>query len=67
MARLHILFWSAKCPTCIKLRKSSTTATLIIDLYGHSRDEMLDVLDKSLPVWVNNAMKGGYPFVIPWT
>lgn len=36
-----------------------------LDLHGYTRDEALLKLNKSLPAWVDIAMKGSYPFVIP--
>jgi len=45
--------------------KSLSRGTIIIDLHGYSRDEALIKLDESLPVWVNSAMRGEYPWIIP--
>ena len=36
-----------------------------LDLHGCTRKEALIKLDESLEVWVDTAMKGSYPFVIP--
>jgi len=36
-----------------------------LDLHGYTREEALIKLDESLKVWVDTAMKGSYPFVIP--
>lgn len=38
---------------------------ITIDLHGYSRDEALETLDKSLPGWVETAMKGESPWVTP--
>ena len=35
-----------------------------IDLHGLSKEQALAKLDESLPVWIDTAMKGSYPFVI---
>jgi len=37
----------------------------IIDLHGLSAEEAVYRLDKHLPSWIETAMKGTYPFVIP--
>jgi DNA-nicking Smr family endonuclease len=36
-----------------------------IDLHGMAKDEALVTLDEELPKWVNSAMRGSHPFVIP--
>jgi DNA-nicking Smr family endonuclease len=36
-----------------------------IDLHGHTQEEALTKLNESLPQWMETAMKGAYPFVIP--
>lgn len=36
-----------------------------LDLHGFTRDEALAKLDESLAAWVNAAMRGSYPFVVP--
>lgn len=38
---------------------------IMIDLHGLTKDEALTKLDKNLPKWVDTAMKGEHPFVIP--
>ncbi|KAL7538523.1 hypothetical protein ACHAXR_008615 [Thalassiosira sp. AJA248-18] len=48
-----------------KTSKSFARAPISIDLHGYSKDEALKKLDESLPVWVDTAMKGVYPWVIP--
>eukprot|EP00571_Detonula_confervacea_P015386 CAMPEP_0172303428 /NCGR_PEP_ID=MMETSP1058-20130122/4961_1 /TAXON_ID=83371 /ORGANISM="Detonula confervacea, Strain CCMP 353" /LENGTH=70 /DNA_ID=CAMNT_0013014235 /DNA_START=944 /DNA_END=1156 /DNA_ORIENTATION=+ len=35
-----------------------------MDLHGFSRYKALDMLRKGLREWVNEAMKGEYPFVV---
>jgi len=37
----------------------------LIDLHGLTAKEAVYRLDKSLPTWIETAMKGTYPFVIP--
>ncbi|KAL7539744.1 hypothetical protein ACHAXR_009565 [Thalassiosira sp. AJA248-18] len=48
-----------------KTSKSLARAPISIDLHGYSRNEALVKLDESLSVWVDTAMKGEYPWVIP--
>ena len=38
---------------------------IMIDLHGFTSKEALSKLDESLPSWIETAMKGTYPFVIP--
>lgn len=38
---------------------------IIADLHGLTKEEALCKLDSSLPQWIDIAMKGSYPFVIP--
>ena len=38
---------------------------MMIDLHGFTAKEALSKLDESLPSWIETAMKGTYPFVIP--
>jgi len=38
---------------------------IMIDLHGLTADEAVCRLDKHLPSWIETAMKGTYPFVIP--
>ena len=38
---------------------------IMIDLHGLNAEEAVYRLDKHLPSWVETAMKGTYPFVIP--
>jgi len=38
---------------------------IMIDLHGLTAEEAVYRLDKSLPTWIETAMKGTYPFVIP--
>jgi len=38
---------------------------IMIDLHGLTADEAVYRLDKHLPTWIETAMKGTYPFVIP--
>lgn len=48
-----------------KTGKSLSRRPLIIDLHGCSQADAMKLLDKGLPNWVDSAMKGEYPFVIP--
>ena len=38
---------------------------IMIDLHGLTAEEAVYMLDKHLPDWIDTAMKGTYPFVIP--
>ena len=38
---------------------------IMIDLHGLTAEEAVYRLDKHLPSWIEIAMKGTYPFVIP--
>lgn len=44
-------------------RASATNKAIVIDLHGLTKAEALAKLDKALPVWIDKAMTGGYPFV----
>ena len=54
-----------------KTTKSSSSSRgrrqddIMIDLHGLSAEEAVYRLDKHLPDWIETAMKGTYPFVIP--
>ena len=39
--------------------------SISIDLHGLTEEEALALLDSTLPGWVDSAMEGSYPFVIP--
>jgi len=49
---------------CSSSRSTATNKAIVIDLHGLTKTEALAKLDKALPVWVNMAMKGGYPFLV---
>ena len=44
--------------------KTKGQRVIVLDLHGCSRYKALGVLRKRLPAWVEDAMKGDYPFVI---
>ncbi len=47
-------------------KPSSAKKKLVtLDLHGLTKEEALEKLDGSLPAWVDTAMKGEYPWVIP--
>ena len=51
-------------------RRSARTgrrAAASLDLHGCTREEALRQLDAHLPAWVDAAMRGSYPFVMPVT
>lgn len=43
----------------------SSNRSMFIDLHGLPKDEAVEKLDESLSVWVDTAMRGEYPWVIP--
>ena len=45
--------------------RQPTRKVIIIDLHGLTKVDALARLDTSLPKWVDIAMKGEYPWVIP--
>jgi len=49
-------------PTAGRGRRRDDT---LIDLHGLTAEEAVYRLDKHLPSWIDTAMKGTYPFVIP--
>ncbi|KAL3804024.1 hypothetical protein HJC23_006415 [Cyclotella cryptica] len=44
---------------------SNRSNNFTIDLHGHTEEEALQRLDESLPEWMDAAMQGEYPFVVP--
>ncbi|KAL7550134.1 hypothetical protein ACHAWF_013380 [Thalassiosira exigua] len=44
---------------------SASLPTSTLDLHGRTREEALERLDEALEVWVDEAMRGSYPFVRP--
>jgi len=46
-------------------KRSSSCNASILDLHGCTKDEALAKLDESLVIWVDAAMRGSYPFVMP--
>ena len=48
-----------------KTTKSSRRPIITLDLHGYSTQKALKKLDESLPIWVETAMKGTAPRVIP--
>lgn len=49
----------------IHSRSSVSLRSSIIDLHGCTQDEAIQRLDSSLSDWVDTAMKGEYPWVMP--
>lgn len=47
--------------------RSSNDASSILDLHGCTREEALTKLDGALETWVDIAMQGSYPFILPAT
>jgi DNA-nicking Smr family endonuclease len=54
-------------PSASRKSRSSSGSDLSLDLHGCSREEARTKLDESLKVWVDTAMEGTYPFVLPAT
>merc|ERR1711957_950906 len=48
-----------------KTFKSPLGHPLVVDLHGLSAEQALEILNSNLPVWMETAMKGDYPWVIP--
>mmetsp|Transcript_10798 Transcript_10798/g.19544 ORF Transcript_10798/g.19544 Transcript_10798/m.19544 type:complete len:487 (-) Transcript_10798:31-1491(-) len=48
-----------------KSQRNNLYNALTLDLHGYTVDEALTKLDESLAAWVDTAMQGSYPFVIP--
>lgn len=46
-------------------RKAHIRKIISLDLHGLSKKQALDALKANLPRWVDTAMKGDYPWVIP--
>ena len=46
---------------------SYNRSALYIDLHGHTKEQAETKLDECLPEWIDIAMRGEYPFVIPVT
>jgi len=51
--------------TCKLASSCSPIKDFCVDLHGNTREEALDKLDECLPEWMDAAMKGEYPFVVP--
>ena len=45
--------------------KKSSSKDITIDLHGMTKDEAMNKLNECLPEWIQIAMKGLYPWVIP--
>ena len=45
--------------------KSLGIAPITLDLHGYIRTAAIQKLNEMLPIWVDTAMKGEYPWVIP--
>lgn len=52
-------------PSALASHSSMHALLPTLDLHGSTRAEALAKLDESLEVWVESAMRGGYPFVRP--
>jgi len=48
-----------------KTSKSASSGLITLDLHGCTKDEALEMLGENFLVWVDTAMKGEYPWVIP--
>ena len=56
------LYKTTKSSSSIRGRRQND---IMIDLHGLTAEEAVYRLDKHLPDWIETAMKGTYPFVIP--
>merc|ERR1712087_88151 len=61
------LYKTAKLSAIAFSNRPSSSTALALDLHGCTREEALVKLDDTLKVWVNTAMQGSYPFVVPAT
>ena len=41
--------------------------SITIDLHGYTKEAAVEKLNASLPSWIDAAMRGDYPFVVPVT
>ena len=48
-----------------KTRNHKYSTVLSIDLHGMRVEEALTKLNNSLPIWIDTAMRGDHPWVIP--
>eukprot|EP00984_Skeletonema_dohrnii_P020532 scaffold10013_cov79-Skeletonema_dohrnii-CCMP3373.AAC.36 len=48
-----------------KMKAQATRESITIDLHGYTKEAAVEILDASLPSWIDTAMHGNYPFVVP--
>ncbi|KAL7543488.1 hypothetical protein ACHAWF_007400 [Thalassiosira exigua] len=46
------------------MKTTPLNVSAVLDLHGFTREEALYKLNASLPDWVDDAMKGEYPWVV---
>lgn len=67
--KTHFLVLVGEVQNLYKTAKPSSQqrshSALTLDLHGLTRRDALTKLDESLEVWVETAMRGSYPFVVP--
>ena len=64
VGRVENLYISSKRNSSLRSSTSSTRSS-IIDLHGCNRNEAIERLDSSFSDWMDTAMQGEYPWVIP--
>lgn len=47
------------------VKSLASKSPIVIDLHGNTREEASERLGERLPSWIDTAMKGEYPWVIP--
>jgi len=47
-----------------KMKAQATRESITIDLHGYTKEAAVEMLDASLPSWIDTAMHGEYPFVV---
>ena len=50
-----------------KMKAQASRESITIDLHGYTKEAAVEMLDASLPSWIDTAMHGDYPFVVPVT
>jgi len=50
-----------------KMKAQAQVESITIDLHGYTKEAAVEKLNASLPSWIDAAMRGDYPFVVPVT
>jgi hypothetical protein len=65
VGQVENLYISSKRNSIHSRSSSSLRSSSVIDLHGCTQDEAVQRLDSSLSDWMDTAMKGDYPWVMP--